>query len=81
MRGKKNDIRSIKLRKLSVNNFIMALGLAAQNQLHSVKEKRNAPRTNDFMGVADTLYGLNQLITIQIKMKGLKNPTKNPIFF
>ena len=45
----------------------------APHQFYATKEKRNAPRTNDFMGVADTLYGLNRFLTIQRKMKGSRN--------
>ena len=45
----------------------------APNQLYATKEKRNAPRTDDFMGVAETLFGLNRFLTIQRKIKGSRN--------
>ena len=45
----------------------------APHQFYATKEKRNAPRKNEFMGVADTLYGLNRFLTIQRKMKGSRN--------
>ena len=43
------------------------------NQLYVIKEKRNNQRTNNFIGVADTLYGLNRYFTTQRNTKSSRN--------